>query len=102
MSPFDLLAVLVTLAAAFAYLNHRHIGLPTTIGVMLIALVGSLVVVGLHEVGIVDLEEPVRALLDSIDFDATVLEGMLSALLFAGALHINLNDLAEEKLTIGG
>ncbi|MCH8031924.1 MAG: sodium:proton antiporter [Bacteroidetes bacterium] len=101
MDLFSILAALLTLAALFSYLNYRYIHLPTTIGVMLIALVGSLAIVALHEVGIVDLEEPVRALLSSIDFDQAVLEGMLSALLFAGALHINLNDLAEEKLTIG-
>ena len=101
MDLFSILAALLTLAALFSYINYRYIHLPTTIGVMLIALVGSLAIVALHEVGIVDLEEPVRALLSSIDFDQAVLEGMLSALLFAGALHINLNDLAEEKLTIG-
>ncbi len=101
MDLFSILAALLTLAALFSYINYRYIHLPTTIGVMLIALVGSLAIVALHEVGIVDLEEPVRVLLSSIDFDQAVLEGMLSALLFAGALHINLNDLAEEKLTIG-
>ena len=100
MDLFSILAALLTLAALFSYLNYRYIHLPTTIGVMLIALVGSLAVVGLHQVGILNLEEPVRALLSSIDFDVAVLEGMLSALLFAGALHVNLNDLAEEKLTI--
>ncbi|MDX1438870.1 MAG: sodium:proton antiporter [Rubricoccaceae bacterium] len=101
MTLFSILAALLTLAALFAYINHRFIGLPTTIGVMVIALAGSLGIVGLHELGIVDWEEPVRTLLASIDFDVTVLEGMLSALLFAGALHVNLNDLAEEKITIG-
>ena len=98
---FSIVAALLTLAAAFAYLNHRYIHLPTTIGVMLIAIAGSLAVVGLHAIGLVNLEEPVRALLASIDFDEALLEGMLSFLLFAGALHVDLNDLAEEKLTIG-
>ncbi len=100
MDLFSILAALLTLAALFSYVNYRFIHLPTTIGIMLIALVASMTVVGLHEVGVVDLEAPVRALLDSIDFDRTVLEGMLSFLLFAGALHVNLNDLADEKATI--
>ncbi len=100
MDLFSILAALLTLAALSAYVNYRYVGLPTTIGVMLIALVASLAVVGLHELRIVDLEAPVRALLGSIDFDRAVLEGMLSFLLFAGALHVNLNDLAEEKATI--
>jgi CPA1 family monovalent cation:H+ antiporter len=101
MDLFSILAALLTLAALFAYLNYRFIGLPTTIGVMLIAIVASLAVVGLHHFRIVDLEAPVRTLLGSIDFDEALLEGMLSFLLFAGALHINLNDLAEQKLSIG-
>ena len=100
MDLFSILAALLTLAALSAYVNYRTIGLPTTIGVMLVALVASMAVVGLHEARIVDLEAPVRALLGSIDFDRTVLEGMLSFLLFAGALHVNVNDLVDEKATI--
>ncbi len=100
MDLFSILAALLTLAAFSAYVNYRYVKLPTTIGVMLIALVASMVVVGLHELRIVDLEAPARALLASIDFDRAVLEGMLSFLLFAGALHVNLNDLTEEKVTI--
>ena len=100
MDLFSILAALLTLAAVFAYLNYRYIGLPTTIGVMLIALVGSLGLMALHALGIADLVDPVQALLASIDFDRTVLEGMLSFLLFAGALSVNLDDLREQKGSI--
>lgn len=100
MDLFSILAVLITLTALFSYVNHRFIGLPTTIGVMLIALVMSLVLVGLDAVGVA-LREQADALLRSIDFDAALLQGMLSFLLFAGALHVNVNDLVEEKWSIG-
>ena len=100
MDLFTILAVLITLTALFSYVNHRFIGLPTAIGVMSIALVMSLVLVGLGSVGI-DLREQAGALLRSIDFDAALLEGMLSFLLFAGALHININELVERKWVIG-
>ena len=100
MDLFSILAALLTLAAAFAYLNYRFIGLPTTIGVMLVALVASLAVVALHALGVANLAAPARDLLASVNFDETLLEGMLSFLLFAGALHVNLNDLADEKDTI--
>ena len=43
MDLFHILAVLITLTALFSYVNHRYIGLPITIGVMLIALVLSLI-----------------------------------------------------------
>ncbi len=96
MSLFHILAVLLTAAAVFSYINHRFLGLPTTIGIMLIALVFSLVLNLLGPVGI-QLEHEVEMMLGSIDFDETLLHGMLSFLLFAGALHVNLNDLSQQR-----
>ena len=63
---------------------------------MLVALVFSL---GLNlpgPIGIL-LEHEVQEMLASIDFDETLLHGMLSFLLFAGALHVNLNDLSRQR-----
>ncbi len=99
MDLFNILAILLTLTALFSYLNHRYIGLPVTIGVMLIALSMSLLLNLLGSFGL-DLEEQVERMLREVDFDKTLLHGMLSFLLFAGALHINLNDLAERKWSI--
>ena len=96
MSLFHILAILLTAAAVFSYINHRFLGLPTTIGIMLIALVFSLVLNLLGPVGI-QLEHEVEVMLGSIDFDETLLHGMLSFLLFAGALHVNLNDLSQQR-----
>ena len=100
MSLFDILAVLLTLSALFSYINYRYFRLPTTIGLMLIALLMSLglILAGQWSLG---LEQQVRVLLDSIDFNQTLLHGMLSFLLFAGALHLNLSDLAQQKWIIG-
>ena len=99
MKLFDILAVLITLSALFSYLNYRYIRLPNTIGLMLIALLVSLAVIALESMGI-DLKNDARQLLDSIDFDETLLHGMLSFLLFAGALHVNLSDLYRQKWII--
>jgi CPA1 family monovalent cation:H+ antiporter len=100
MKLFNILAILITLSAVLSYVNHRFIRLPNTIGVMLIALLVSLGLIALGPTGF-GLEEDARQLLDSIDFDETVLHGMLSFLLFAGALHVNLADLAKQKYIIG-
>ncbi|MFQ5846662.1 MAG: cation:proton antiporter [Candidatus Methylomirabilales bacterium] len=100
MDLFSILAILITLAAAFSYINFRYIGLPITIGVMVIALAMSLTLNLLGWFGF-GLQEQAETLLRSIDFDKTVLQGMLSFLLFAGALHININDLMEWKWSIG-
>ena len=99
MTPIQIIALLVTLTALFSYLNFKFIRLPTTIGVMLIALVASLTVIGLGR-----FEPEVRRMaqeaLKQFQFDEALLQGMLSFLLFAGSLHINLNDLAEQRSVI--
>ncbi len=99
MSVLNIIAVLITLAAVFSYINHRFIRLPTTIGLMLIALLFSLGMIALGELGIA-FDEKAEALLKTIDFNEALMNGMLSFLLFAGALHVNINDLTKEKWVI--
>lgn len=93
-------AILVTLAAIFAFLNTRFIKLPTTIGIMMIALALSLALLIAGKLGFADISGHASRLLKSIDFHETLMQGMLSFLLFAGALHVNLNDLAKQKWLI--
>jgi CPA1 family monovalent cation:H+ antiporter len=100
MDLYYTLAILLTLTALFSYINHKFLGLPVTIGVMLIALILSLVIILLGMLGF-GLEAHAKRVLSQIEFDRTLLHGMLSFLLFAGALHININDLAEGKWIIG-
>ena len=99
MSVFEVIAVLLTLTASFSYVNYRFIKLPTTIGVMLIALVGSLALITLQHLGF-DIAPMATRAFEGVDFDQTLLQGMLSFLLFAGSLHINFNDLMEQKWVI--
>ncbi|WP_223788062.1 cation:proton antiporter [Marinicella meishanensis] len=99
MSLYDLIAILLSLAAVFAYFNHRFVGLPNGIGIMLIGLVMSLFLLLLNQLGWVDSDQA-EAMLAQVEFDDTVMKGMLSFLLFAGALHVNLNRLAAMKDTI--
>jgi CPA1 family monovalent cation:H+ antiporter len=100
MNWFEIIALLVTLAALFSYLNHRFLGFPTTVGLMVIGLLFSM---GLLAAGNVfpGLEPKVVALLERIEFDRTLMEGLLGFLLFAGALHVNLDDLLKQKRVIG-
>jgi len=100
MDLFNILAILITLTAVFSYMNFRYIGLPVTIGVMVIALSMSLMLILLGSFGF-GLRQQAEVLLHSIDFDKTLLHGMLSFLLFAGALHVDINDLMELKWSIG-
>jgi CPA1 family monovalent cation:H+ antiporter len=99
----DIAAVCLALTALLAYLNHRFVGLPTTIGVMAIALVLSLGIVGLDALGLAhDLRAADESFLRSIDFSEVLMQGMLSLLLFAGAMHVRLPDLKAHAWQIGG
>ena len=100
MNLFDVIALLITLAAVFSYVNFSYLRLPTTIGVMLISLLLSLLLVILRWFG-PDFTLYARQILDQIDFNKTLMQGMLSYLLFAGALNVNLEDLARQKWVIG-
>ena len=92
-------SVLIVLCAIFSYINARFLKLPATIGIMVIALLVS--------VGLIATESlfprtfsRFSNLLNSIDFSDILMGGMLNFLLFAGAIHINLNDLKEQRIPV--
>ncbi len=99
MSTFALLSLLVTLGALFSFLSFRVLRLPTSIGTMILSLAASaaLIAVGSHVPG---LHGAALRIVSGIDFNAVVLHGMLSLLLFAGALQLDLPQLAQEKLSV--
>jgi CPA1 family monovalent cation:H+ antiporter len=94
-------AIFLTITALLSYINHRFIGLPTTIGVMAISLVVSISAIFLGILGFEQLIDYEVGLLAQLDFTEVLLDGMLSMLLFAGALHVNIGDLRRYKLPIG-
>ena len=95
-------AVIVTLAALFGYINHRWLGFPHAIGIVVIALLASLGAIAIDAIfPTLALQDSVRSILVSIDFHDVLMKGMLSFLLFAGALHVNLGDLLSRKWAIG-
>ncbi|MBC2730882.1 sodium:proton antiporter [Thiobacillus sp.] len=98
----DIAAICLVITALLSYLNHRFIGLPTTIGVMAAALALSLVLIGLDAVGVAHgLRAYEESLLRSIDFSDVLMQGMLSLLLFAGALHVDLSELKAYRWQVG-
>ena len=99
MTFFQTTALLLTFAALAAYCNHKFLHLPRTIGLMAIALSLSLIFVILGMLDIIDLTEA-ALFVQSIDFSTTLLHGMLAFLLFAGALHVNLEDLRSQAMPV--
>jgi len=99
MELFHLFSILLVLAVLFAYINFRVVKLPGTIGLMAVSLFFSILILLSGQ-----LLSPVRNIvadmLVKIDFSDLLLEGMLSFMLFAGAIPIKYDDLKSEKLSI--
>ncbi len=101
LTPFHVAAVLVVLTAVFAAVNHHVLRLPSSIGLLVVALAASLAAMAADAlVPGLGISDSVRSLVESIDFDHTLMDSMLGFLLFAGALHVNLGDLREQRWVV--
>lgn len=98
---FDVAAILILLAAVLGYANHRFLKLPAAVGMTLMGALASLTIIALGAAfpawGLAPL---VERFLTGIDFHATLMEGMLSFLLFAGALHVDWNHMRANRAVI--
>ena len=99
MTTFELLSLLVVLAAMFGFVSYRVLRLPTSIGttVLSLAAAGAILLGGRALPGLHAMAERV---VGGIDFNQVVLHGMLAFLLFAGAMGLDLEELRRQKLTV--
>lgn len=99
MTVFEVAACLITLAAVLSYLNYTLLKLPPAIGLMALSLAGSLALV-LVGLAVPAVEHRAKVLVARIDLNQAFLQGMLGFMLFAGSLHIKLDELASRKWTV--
>ena len=99
MSILDLITLLIFLAAVFTLINITLLKLPSTIGLMAIALMMSMVILLLGWV-FPALTGVAESIIEEFDFQEVLLNVMLNFLLFAGALSINLKKLLEERVAV--
>ena len=101
LSPFDAAAILIVLAAVLGYINFRFLKLPSSIGLTVMGALASLAVVALDRVlpGS-SVGHDVAEFIAGIDFHPTLMDGMLSFLLFAGALHVSWEHLQRGRWAI--
>ena len=99
MSIFELTSIVVCLAAAFGLVSHRFLRLPATIGTMVLSLVSALVLMVTGKM-VPSLHEYAVAMFQRIDFHNLVLHCLLAFLLFAGALHLDLDELKRQKTAV--
>ncbi len=101
LSLFEIAALLLALSALFGWVNHVTTKLPHTIGLLVFALMASLcLLLGEHFYPTLGITDTFQAIVGQIDFYSTVMEGMLAFLLFAGALHVNFDKMADQKWPI--
>lgn len=99
MQAYDLISIIIVLTAIFSYINFRFIKLPATIGIMLLSLVASLSVIAIGNTYPQIFAKTID-FVGSVNFDKALMNVMLSFLLFAGAIHIDFNQLKEHKASI--
>ncbi|URW75590.1 sodium:proton antiporter [Sphingomonas donggukensis] len=101
LTPFDAAAILIALAAVLGYVNYRFLKLPSSIGLTVMGAIASLLVVAIDRVlpG-ADFSNDIVRFIEGIDFHTTLMDGMLSFLLFAGALHVDWHELQRGRWPI--
>ncbi|MCB0505548.1 MAG: sodium:proton antiporter [Cyclobacteriaceae bacterium] len=99
MDVLDFITLLIILAAFFLLINVKYLKLPSTIGLMIMALSLSLFII-FGEVIFRTLKELANQLMNEYNFSEVLFKVMLSFLLFAGALELDLRKLGEEKWVI--
>ncbi|MEJ2001231.1 MAG: sodium:proton antiporter [Maritimibacter sp.] len=101
MTILQIASLLIVLAGAFGAINYLFLKLPPTIGILVVALVASLSVIGLDALfPQMVIADQLRGVVENIDFSGALLEGMLGLLLFAGALHVKLADLRDQWIVV--
>jgi len=96
MSVYYIISLLIFFTAIFAYVNDRLIKWPPTIGIMVIALLSSILIVISGNL-VPGISSAARSLVSNINFEQVLMQVMLGFLLFAGALHVDATDLKKEK-----
>lgn len=98
----ELTSFAIIITAIFSFLNARYLKLVPGIGVMIIALLVSLGITVGGSTGLLPESTMmnITSLIGSIDFNYLVINGLLGVLLFAAAIHIQIEDLRKEKWVI--
>lgn len=101
MTFLQITSALIVLAGAFGAINYLFLKLPSAIGILVVALLASLAMMGIDWVfPALGIASDIRSVISEIEFSGALLEGMLGLLLFAGALHVKIEDLRKQAWTV--
>lgn len=99
MDLYLLISILVGICALFAYLNARFLKLPPSIGLMLMALIFSILVIVEGNMSAI-FHNKVQVIVKSVNFPHILLDIMLGFLLFSGSLHVNFQRLMQQGIAV--
>lgn len=96
---FEVFALFVAVSALLSYVNHKFLKLPPTIGVLILSIVVS---IGLGSLQLINLQwfHTACSIVTTLDFRTILFDFLLSFLLFAGAIHVNLGSLLKERTPV--
>lgn len=101
MSGLSFIAILLTLSAVFGILNYRLLRVHASTGVLIIALGVSILAIAVDPlVSFVSFRQLSLDLLGTINLPATLMNGALAFLLFAGSMHVDIRELLRRKWTV--
>jgi monovalent cation:H+ antiporter, CPA1 family len=101
MNELQIASLLIVLAGAFGAINYLFFKLPSSIGIMIVALLASIALMGADALfPALGMRDTVRTFVIDLEFSSALLEGMLGLLLFAGALHVKLGDLRQQAWVV--
>lgn len=99
MDLFTIITILIVIAALFSFINVRYIKMPSTIGLMVISIVFTLGILAASNFSF-GISDFAYSFIENINFQTVILDVMLSFLLFAGALHTDLQLLKKLRWPI--
>ncbi len=95
MNTYILLVIMMSLSAAFAYINHRFIKMPFVIGLFFLSTILSLIVLS-SKAWDIEHYVVIKDIIEHTDLSKIILNIMLGFLLFAGSLHTNWQDIRSQ------
>jgi len=101
VNELQIASLLIVLAGAFGAINYLFFKLPSAIGIMIVALLASITLMGADAIyPALGMRDTVKTFVIDLEFSTALLEGMLGLLLFAGALHVKLGDLRQQAWVV--
>jgi CPA1 family monovalent cation:H+ antiporter len=101
MDLYTAFSLALLLIAVVAYGNHHTLRLPNTIAVMMAGCILAIMLIVLGKLHVVSINDAVTQQIRQLNFHGLLVNGILSFLLFAGALSIDSKQLRDHQWEVG-